>query len=148
MVKMVHMVHNNKCFFHHVGTQVKKGAVKSMSLVALVGYSFLYLALLVHHEDGDGVPAGLDPVHDLLVVLPANVRPIDLHDDIVSSQASGRGGGALVNLPCRTDMQSCQRPLRIPLLEKFIKTLCQGAFSGHCSETSRRFVIYSLTALQ
>ena len=106
MVKMVHMVHNNKCFFHHAGTQVKKGAVKS--LVTLVGYSFLYLALLVHHEDGDGVPAGLDPVHDLLVVLPANVRPIDLHDDIVSSQASSRGGGALVNLPCRTDMQSSQ----------------------------------------
>ena len=85
---------------------MKKGAVKSLSLVAL-----LYLALLVHHEEGDGVPAGLDPVHDLLVVLPANVRSVDLHDDIVSPETSSRGGGALVNLPCRTDMRSCQRPL-------------------------------------
>ena len=103
---MVHMVHNNKCFFHHAGTQVKKGAVKSLILVALVGYSFLYLALLVHHEEGDWVPAGLDPVHDLLVVLPAHVRPVDLHDDVVSPQASGRGGGALVNLPCNTYMRT------------------------------------------
>ena len=40
------------------------------------------------------------------MVLPAHVRAVDLDDDVVSAQASGRGGGALVNLPCNTNMRT------------------------------------------
>ena len=45
--------------------------------------NFLYLALFVHYEEPGGVPTGLDPLYDLLMVLPRHVDAVDLNDDIL-----------------------------------------------------------------
>ena len=44
----------------------------------------IYLAPFVHYEECGGVPIGLDPFHDLLVVLPRHIDAIDLDDDVLS----------------------------------------------------------------
>lgn len=47
-------------------------------------YLNIYLAPFVHYEECGGVPAGLDPLHNLLVVLPRHVDAVDLNDDVLS----------------------------------------------------------------
>lgn len=64
-------------------------------------YLNIYLAPFVHYEECCGVPTGLDPLHDLLVVLPRHVDAVDLDDDVLSLQASGSSRRVFIDFSCK-----------------------------------------------
>ena len=59
-----------------------------------------HLALLVRHQEQRGVSAGFDPGHDLAVVLPGDVGPVNLYDDVSLLQAGRCCWGLLINSSC------------------------------------------------